>query len=189
MSSSDRPNTDQRSRSAVLRLASELVGTDAVREATSLALGARERAVELQELTLNALNLPSAAVIDRLTRRVRSVSLRLEGIEDALDRLESRLEQIADLQNTVAAPAAPAPAAAPAAKSTTRKAAAPTPATRKAAAPKPAVRKAAAPKPPVRKVGAPKPAAAKAAAPKPAVSKVAAPKPAVRTVAPKVTPT
>ena len=40
---------------------------------------------------MGALNIPSAADIERLTRRLRSVSQRLEGIEDALDRLEERL--------------------------------------------------------------------------------------------------
>ena len=39
---------------------------------------------------MGALNIPSAADIERLTRRLRSVSQRLEGIEDALDRLEER---------------------------------------------------------------------------------------------------
>ena len=37
---------------------------------------------------LGALNIPSAADIERLTRRVRSVSQRLEGIEDGVDRLD-----------------------------------------------------------------------------------------------------
>ena len=37
---------------------------------------------------MGALNIPSAADIERLTRRLRSVSQRLEGIEDSLDRLE-----------------------------------------------------------------------------------------------------
>lgn len=37
---------------------------------------------------MGALNIPSAADVERLTRRLRSVSQRLEGIEDALDRLE-----------------------------------------------------------------------------------------------------
>jgi hypothetical protein len=41
---------------------------------------------------MGALNLPSAADLERLTRRVRSVAQRLEGIEDALDRLDQRLE-------------------------------------------------------------------------------------------------
>jgi predicted nucleic acid-binding Zn-ribbon protein len=35
--------------------------------------------------------LPSSADIERLTRRVRSVSQRLEGIEDGIDRLDERL--------------------------------------------------------------------------------------------------
>ncbi len=73
------------------KLAAGVIGSDAAREATAKVLQARERAVELQEFTLGALNLPSAAVIDRLTRRVRSVALRLEAIEDGLDRLEDRL--------------------------------------------------------------------------------------------------
>src|SRR5687767_13129020 len=40
---------------------------------------------------MGALGIPSAADIERLTRRLRSVSQRLEGIEDALDRLDERL--------------------------------------------------------------------------------------------------
>lgn len=39
---------------------------------------------------MGALNIPSAADVERLTRRLRSVSQRLEGIEDALDRIEER---------------------------------------------------------------------------------------------------
>lgn len=81
-------------RSTVERLAAGVVGSDAVKEATTRAFQARERAVELQEFTMGALNLPSAAVIDRLARRVRSVSLRLEAIEDGLDRLEERLDDV-----------------------------------------------------------------------------------------------
>lgn len=40
---------------------------------------------------MGALNIPSAADIERVTRRLRSLSQRLEGIEDAIDRLEERL--------------------------------------------------------------------------------------------------
>ena len=42
---------------------------------------------------MGALNIPSAADVERLTRRLRSVSQRLEGIEDALDRLEVKAAQ------------------------------------------------------------------------------------------------
>jgi hypothetical protein len=48
---------------------------------------AREKAAQAQELAMGALNLPSAADIERLTRRLRSVSQRLEGIEDGVYRL------------------------------------------------------------------------------------------------------
>lgn len=40
---------------------------------------------------MGALNIPSAADIERLTRRLRSVSQRMEGIEEAIDRLDQRL--------------------------------------------------------------------------------------------------
>ena len=40
---------------------------------------------------MGALNIPSAADIERLTRRLRSVSQRLESIEDGVDRLDRRL--------------------------------------------------------------------------------------------------
>ena len=44
---------------------------------------------------MGALGIPSAADVERLTRRLRSVSQRLEGDEDALDRVEGRLEAAA----------------------------------------------------------------------------------------------
>jgi hypothetical protein len=47
--------------------------------------------VQAQEAAMGALNLPSAADLERLTRRIRSVAQRLEGIEDALDRIDQRL--------------------------------------------------------------------------------------------------
>ena len=40
---------------------------------------------------MGALNIPSAADVERVTRRLRSISQRLEGIEDAIDRLEERV--------------------------------------------------------------------------------------------------
>ncbi len=76
---------------------------------------AREKAAQAQELAMGALNLPSAADIERLTRRLRSVSQRLEGIEDGVHRLgralpaqtlEARLgaieEQLRTLSRTLA---------------------------------------------------------------------------------------
>lgn len=75
---------------ALGRVAEDLIANPVVSGAISRALDAREKAVQAQEAAMGALNIPSAADVERLTRRLRSVSQRLEGIEDALDRLEER---------------------------------------------------------------------------------------------------
>ena len=73
---------------ALGKVAEELIANPVVNGALTRALEAREKAGQAQEAAMGALNIPSAADIERLTRRLRSVSQRLEGIEDALDRLE-----------------------------------------------------------------------------------------------------
>ncbi len=55
------------------------------------AFDAREKAAQAQEVAMGALNIPSAADIERFTRRLRSVSQRLEGIEDGVHRLDRAL--------------------------------------------------------------------------------------------------
>ena len=79
---------------ALGKIAEELIANPVVNGAVARAFEARERAVQAQEATLGALNLPSAADIERVTRRLRSLSQRLEGIEDAIDRLEERLATV-----------------------------------------------------------------------------------------------
>jgi CRP-like cAMP-binding protein len=76
---------------ALGRIAEELIGNPVVNSAITRAFEAREKAVQAQEAAMGALNIPSAADIERVTRRLRSLSQRLEGIEDAIDRLEERL--------------------------------------------------------------------------------------------------
>jgi predicted nucleic acid-binding Zn-ribbon protein len=76
---------------ALGKLAEDLLSNPLVSGAIARAFEAREKAVQAQEVAYNALNIPSAADIERLTRRVRSVSQRLEGIEDGVDRLDERL--------------------------------------------------------------------------------------------------
>ena len=78
------------------KLAQELLENPLVSGALTRAFEARERAVQAQEVAMGALNLPSAADVERLTRRIRSVAQRLEGIEDSLDRLDRRLESSSD---------------------------------------------------------------------------------------------
>jgi len=79
---------------AIGKLAQELLENPMVSGALSAAFETRERAVRAQEVAMGALNLPSASDLERLTRRLRSVSQRLEGIEDGLDRLEQRIEAL-----------------------------------------------------------------------------------------------
>ena len=80
---------------ALGKIAEELIANPVVNGAVARAFEARERAVQAQEAALGALNLPSAADIERVTRRLRSLSQRLEGIEDSIDRLEERLAMVA----------------------------------------------------------------------------------------------
>lgn len=77
---------------ALGKIAEELAGNPVVTGALARAFDAREKAVQAQEAAMGALNIPSAADVERLTRRLRSVSQRLEGIEDALDRLEEKAQ-------------------------------------------------------------------------------------------------
>jgi CRP-like cAMP-binding protein len=83
---------------ALGRIAEELIANPVVNGALTRALEAREKAAQAQEAAMGALNIPSSADVERITRRLRSVSQRLEGIEDALDRLEAQ---------AAAAPSAP----------------------------------------------------------------------------------
>ena len=74
---------------------------------------------------MGAFNIPSAADIERLTRRLRSVSQRLEGIEDGVYRLDralsgrgvdARLSAIEDQLGTLASKLGQAAKRAPGAK-------------------------------------------------------------------------
>jgi predicted nucleic acid-binding Zn-ribbon protein len=88
-----RGRVTRQSEEAIGKLAQELIENPVVSGALARAFETRERAMRAQEVAMGALNLPSASDLERLTRRVRSVSQRLEGIEDSLDRLEHQLER------------------------------------------------------------------------------------------------
>jgi predicted nucleic acid-binding Zn-ribbon protein len=79
---------------ALGKLAQDLLENQLVNSALTRAFEAREKAAQAQEVAMGALNLPSAADLERLTRRVRSLSQRLEGIEDGVDRLDQRLAAV-----------------------------------------------------------------------------------------------
>src|SRR5256885_16648510 len=76
---------------ALGKLAQDLLENPLINGALARAFEAREKAVQAQEVAMGALNIPSAADVERLTRRLRSVSQRLEGLEAGVDRLDHRL--------------------------------------------------------------------------------------------------
>lgn len=80
---------------AIGKLAQELLENPVVSGAISAAFETRERAMKAQEAAMSALNLPSASDLERLTRRLRSVSQRLEALEDGIDRVEQRVDGLA----------------------------------------------------------------------------------------------
>src|SRR5215211_6412746 len=75
---------------ALGKIAEELIANPVINGAITRALEAREKAALAQEAAMGALNIPSAADVERVTRRLRSLSQRLEGI----DRLEERLAAV-----------------------------------------------------------------------------------------------
>ncbi len=87
-----REKVTARGEEALGRIIQDLLENPWVNSALTAAFEARGKASQAQEVAMDFLNLPSAAQIERLTRRVRSVSQRLEAIEDAIARLEGALE-------------------------------------------------------------------------------------------------
>lgn len=76
---------------AIGRLAQEMLDNPVVSGALARAFEAREKATQAQGVAMGALNLPSANDVERLTRRIRSLGQRLDGIEDSVDAVNDRL--------------------------------------------------------------------------------------------------
>jgi TolA-binding protein len=74
-----------RSEQAIGEIAQALIENPTLHNAISAAFGAREKAIEAQHAAMSALNLPSAGDVERLERRLRSFSERLEEVEEQLD--------------------------------------------------------------------------------------------------------
>ncbi len=87
-----RQRVTRQSEEAIGKLASGMLENPVVNGAMTAAFETKQKATRAQEVAMGALNLPSASDIERLTRRLRGVSQRLEGIEDGLDRVEQRIE-------------------------------------------------------------------------------------------------
>jgi len=72
-------------------LAQLLVDNPWMNQALQVAFGARDRASQAGASAMRNLNMPTGNDVDRLARRLRAVSERLEAVEDTLDRLTKEL--------------------------------------------------------------------------------------------------
>jgi len=90
----DQEGLRARSEQAIGELAQALLDSNVIENAVAAAFGAREKAAEAQHAAMSALNLPSAGDVERLERRLRSLSQRLEEVEDQVDRVARDLGEI-----------------------------------------------------------------------------------------------
>src|SRR5689334_10997573 len=83
-----------RGESTLGELAQLLVDNPWFNQALHVAFEARERASQAGASALRNLNVPTGGDVDRLARRMRSISERLEEVEDALDRLSREVAEL-----------------------------------------------------------------------------------------------
>jgi hypothetical protein len=93
-----------RGESALGELVQILIDNPLLHQALQVALGARERASQASASAIRNLNLPTGTDVDRLARRVRALSERLEEAEDTLDDLR---REVAELRRERAGTSAP----------------------------------------------------------------------------------
>jgi chromosome segregation ATPase len=84
-------------------LAQALLDNPLFSQAVTTAIGAGERAANAQRSAMGALNIPAASDFERLEQRMRSLSARLEAVEDQLD---DALDELAALRRSVESEAA-----------------------------------------------------------------------------------
>ena len=75
-------------------LAEVLLENPWLKEALNIAFEARERASVAGTQAIRGLNLPTASDTERLERRLRAVSERLDSVEDSLDALTRELAEL-----------------------------------------------------------------------------------------------
>jgi chromosome segregation ATPase len=96
-------------------LAQALLDNPLFSQAMSTAIGAGERAAHAQRSAMGALNIPAASDFERLEQRMRSLSARLEAVEDQLD---DALDELAALRRSISTEMSRPADRAPAAEST-----------------------------------------------------------------------
>jgi glycosyltransferase A (GT-A) superfamily protein (DUF2064 family) len=90
----DQESLRARSEQVIGEVAQALLDSQMLENALAAAFGAREKASEAQQAAMAALNLPSAGDVERLERRLRSFSQRLEDVEDQIDRAAREVSQV-----------------------------------------------------------------------------------------------
>lgn len=83
-----------RGEQAIGELAQALLDSQVLDNALSAAFGAREKALEAQQVAMAALNIASASDLERLERRLRSLSQRFDDVEDQVDRVAGDIAEI-----------------------------------------------------------------------------------------------
>jgi hypothetical protein len=76
-----------RGEDALSEIAQLLLENPLLHQALQVAVDARDRATQASASAMRSLNVPAATDVDRLGRRIRALSERLEAVEDELDRL------------------------------------------------------------------------------------------------------
>lgn len=89
-----RGRISSRSEEALGDVAEFLLDNPWLNQALQVAFGARERASQAGAQAMRNLNVPTAADVERLARRVRALSERLETVEDKLDQLGRELAEL-----------------------------------------------------------------------------------------------
>lgn len=89
-----RDRISSRGEGALGEFAQLLVDNPWMNQALQIALGARERASQASASAIRNLNLPTGNDVERLARRLRAVSERLEEVEDTLDRVTRELAEL-----------------------------------------------------------------------------------------------
>jgi hypothetical protein len=89
-----RDRLSARGEGALGELAQLLIDNPWTNQALQVALGARERASQASQTAIRNLNLPTGSDVDRLARRLRAVTERLEAVEDTLDQLNREMAKL-----------------------------------------------------------------------------------------------
>lgn len=90
----DQESLRARSEQALTELAQALLDSQVLENAVAAAFGAREKALEAQHAAMAALDLASASDVERIERRLRSISQRLDDVEDQMDRVARDVGEI-----------------------------------------------------------------------------------------------